>query len=80
LFSKIIFLELERNFSLRNHQKRPDKMQRIQMDKIFYPENYGLLFFPDCKGKGKLHKNPHGFIVCSKCGGSRVVRKKKENF
>jgi DnaJ-class molecular chaperone len=50
------------------------------MGKIFYPENYGLLFCPDCKGKGKLHKNPHGFIVCSKCGGSGLVRKKKENL
>jgi DnaJ-class molecular chaperone len=55
------------------------KRQRIDMIKIFYPEKYGLLFCPDCKGKGKLPKNPGGFIVCSRCGGSGVVKKEKED-
>lgn len=50
------------------------------MGKIFYPENYGLLFCPDCNGKGKLPKNPDGFIVCPRCGGSGVVKKEKKAF
>ena len=50
------------------------------MGKNFYPENYGLLFCPNCKGKGKLPKNPDGFIVCSRCGGSGVVKKEKKAF
>jgi DnaJ-class molecular chaperone len=48
------------------------------MGKIFNPEKYNMLFCPDCKGKGKLPKNPHGFIVCSRCGGSGVIKKEKK--
>jgi DnaJ-class molecular chaperone len=50
----------------------------MDMDKIFDPEKYGMVFFPDCEGKGKLPKNPDGFIVCSRCGGSGAIRKEKE--
>lgn len=45
------------------------------MDKVFNPEKYGMVFCPDCKGKGKLQKNPHGLIVCSRCGGCGAIRK-----
>jgi len=48
------------------------------MDKIFDPEKYGMVLCPDCKGKGKLPKNPGGFIVGSRCGGSGAIRKEKE--
>jgi hypothetical protein len=48
------------------------------MDKIFDPEKYGMVFSPDCEGKGKLPKNPDGFIVCSRCGGCGTIRKEKE--
>jgi DnaJ-class molecular chaperone len=48
------------------------------MGKSFYPEKYGLFFCPDCKGKGKLPQNPNGVIVCSRCGGSGVVKKEKK--
>ena len=48
------------------------------MGKIFYPEKYGLLFCPNCNGKGKLPKNPDGFIVCSRCGGSGVLKQEKK--
>jgi DnaJ-class molecular chaperone len=48
------------------------------MGKIFNPEKYSMLFCPDCKGKGKLPKNSDGFIVCSRCGGSGVVKKEKK--
>ena len=48
------------------------------MNKIFDPEKYGMVFCPDCKGKGKLPKKPDGFIVCSRCGGCGAIRKEKE--
>jgi len=48
------------------------------MDKIFDPEKYGMAFCPDCKGKGKLPKNSGGFNVCSRCGGSGVIKKEKK--
>ena len=48
------------------------------MGKIFNREKYNMLFCPDCKGKGKLPKNPDGFIVCSRCGGSGVIKKEEE--
>jgi DnaJ-class molecular chaperone len=48
------------------------------MGKHFYPEKYGMLFCPNCNGKGKLPKSPNGFIVCSRCGGSGVLKKEKK--
>ncbi len=48
------------------------------MGKIFNPEKYGMVFCPDYKGKGKLPKDPDGFFVCSRCGGSGVVKKEKK--
>ena len=48
------------------------------MDKIFNPEKYGMMFYPDCSGKGKLPKNPGGFKVCPRSGGSGLVKEKKE--
>jgi len=54
------------------------KGKKIIMDKTFNPEKYGMTFCPDCKGKGKLPKRPDGFIVCSRCGGSGVIKKEEE--
>jgi DnaJ-class molecular chaperone len=54
------------------------KGKNIDMDKIFDPEKYGMVFCPDCEGKGKLPKKPDGFIVCSTCGGCGAIRKEKE--
>jgi len=45
--------------------------------KIFNPEKYNMMFCPDCKGKGKLPKDSDGFNVCSRCGGSGVIKKEK---
>lgn len=45
------------------------------MGKSFDPEKYRMLFCPDCNGKGKLPKDPDGFIVCSRCGGSGAVKR-----
>jgi DnaJ-class molecular chaperone len=50
----------------------------MDMGKIFNPEKYGMVFCPDCKGKGKLPKNLEGFNVCSRCGGSGVFEKEKK--
>jgi len=30
------------------------------------------------EGKGKLPKNPGGFNVCPRCGGSGLVKEEKE--
>jgi len=54
------------------------KAQKIDLGKIFNPEKYGLLCCPDCKGKGKLPKDPHGLVVCPRCGGNGVVKKGKQ--
>jgi PHP family Zn ribbon phosphoesterase len=54
------------------------KRQTINMGKIFNPEKYGMTFCPDCKGKGKLPKKAEGFNVCSRCGGSGVIKKEEE--
>jgi len=51
---------------------------KIDMGKIFNPEKYGIAYCPDCKGKGKLPKDPDGFIVCSRCGGGGVIKKEEE--
>jgi len=49
----------------------------MNMGKIFNPEKYNMMFCPNCKGKGKLPKDPDGFSVCSRCGGSGVIKKEK---
>ncbi len=48
------------------------------MEKIFNPEKYGMVFCPDCNGKGKIPKNLGGLNVCPKCGGSGLVKEEKE--
>jgi len=47
------------------------------MGKMFNPEKYSMRFCPDCEGKGKIPKDPDGSNVCSRCGGSGVIREKK---
>jgi hypothetical protein len=47
------------------------------MDKIFNPEKYNMMFCPDCEEKGKIPKDPDGFNVCSRYGGSGVIREEK---
>jgi DnaJ-class molecular chaperone len=54
------------------------KSKNMAIGKIFNPEKYGMVFCPDCEGKGKLPKNPDCFIVCSRCGGCGAIRKEKE--
>jgi hypothetical protein len=36
---------------------KTQKGKNMTMGKIFNPEKYGMVFCPDCKGKGKLPKN-----------------------
>jgi DnaJ-class molecular chaperone len=48
------------------------------MDKIFNPEKYGIEFCPECEREGKLPKNPDGYSICLRCGGSGVVKKEKK--
>jgi len=56
------------------------KGKRTDKNKIFNPEKYGMVFCPDCKGKGKLPKDPDGLVVCLRCGGGGVVKKEREAF
>jgi DnaJ-class molecular chaperone len=54
------------------------KGKKTGIDKSFNPEKYGMVFCPDCKGKGRLPQDPNGSNVCSRCGGSGLVIKEKE--
>lgn len=48
------------------------------MEKIFDPENVGMVFCPLCNGDGKLPEDLDGFNVCTKWGGFGLIIKEKE--
>ena len=50
------------------------------MEKIFDPENVGMVFCPLCNGDGKLPEDLDGFQACTKCGGFGLIIKEKEIF
>ena len=54
------------------------KGKRTDKNKIFNPEKYGMVFCPDCKGKGKLPKDRDRSDVCSRCGGSGLIINEKK--
>ena len=54
--------------------------EEVNMGKTFAPQKYNMVFCPVCNGKGKLPKNPHGFDVCTECGGFGAIKKKEETF
>ncbi len=45
----------------------------ISMNKPFYPEKYGMILCPICKGKGFVI-NPER-QCCQKCGGFGYIKK-----
>jgi DnaJ-class molecular chaperone len=49
------------------------------MDKAFNPEKYNMVLCPQCKGRGKTVKKPHGFDVCTRCGGFGLIKKDGES-
>jgi hypothetical protein len=58
---------------------------RIEMDKNFSPEKYGMVICPLCAGKGFLIKDSEGTgvsvrKVCIKCGGFGAVKKEEEAY
>ena len=50
------------------------------MEKIFDPENIGMVFCPLCNGSGKLHGDHDGFNVCPKCGGCGLIIEEKKTI
>jgi hypothetical protein len=50
----------------------------LDMEKVFDPENVGMVFCPLCNGEGKLPEDHDGFKVCTQCGGFGIIIKKKE--
>ena len=50
------------------------------MGKTFDPTKYNMVFCPLCKGKGRLDKNPDGFVVCKECGGFGFIKKEMGIF
>ena len=48
------------------------------MGKTFDPTKYNMVFCPLCKGKGRLDKNPDGFVVCKECGGFGFIKNESE--
>jgi len=61
------------------------KEGRIEMDKEFVPEKYGMVACPHCSGRGFLIKQPDEINVtlrrvCTKCGGFGALKKEEEVF
>jgi DnaJ-class molecular chaperone len=56
---------------------RTDKDKKLIWAECLIQKKYSMRFCPDWKGKGKIPKDPDGFNVCSRCGGSGVIRKKR---
>jgi DnaJ-class molecular chaperone len=49
------------------------------MEKIFDPENIGMVVCPLCDGNGKLSEDHDDFNVCTQCGGfGLIIREKKQ--
>jgi len=58
---------------------------RFEMNKVFFPEKYGMVICPLCNGKGFLIKqsgrvNVTPRSVCTRCGGFGAVKKEEEVF
>lgn len=47
----------------------------VTMDMMLDPDKYGLVECPHCNGYGSSLKDPIGVDVCTKCGGSGLVKK-----
>ena len=61
------------------------KERRIEMDKNFTPEKYGMVICPLCDGRGFLIQqsgqiNVTARRVCTKCGGFGAIKKEEEVF
>ena len=61
------------------------KEGRVEMDKNFAPEKYGMAVCPLCDGKGFLIEESEGTggsvrKVCIKCGGFGAIKKEEEVF
>jgi len=61
------------------------KERRIEMEKNFTPEKYGMVICPLCGGKGFLIKqsgqiNVTARRVCTKCEGFGAIKKEEKVF
>jgi DnaJ-class molecular chaperone len=61
------------------------KWEKMDMDKNFAPEKYGMVICPLCSGKGFLIKysdqtSVTSRKVCARCGGFGAIKKEKGTF
>jgi DnaJ-class molecular chaperone len=50
----------------------------LGVEKIFDPENVGMVVCPLCNGNGKLPEDHDGFDACTRCGGFGLIIKERE--
>ena len=50
------------------------------MGNFFKPGKYNMDVCPLCNGRGRLPKNPGGFIVCRRCEGFGFIKRETEIF
>jgi len=44
----------------------------------FDPKKYGMIFCPNCHGRGKFIHDALGTGVCKACGGFGLIKRRKE--
>lgn len=49
-------------------------MRKKALGEGFNPERYGMIFCPECNGRGKISKNVKEFEVCMACGGFGLIK------
>ncbi len=49
-------------------------MQKKDLCQRFSPEKYGMIYCPECNGRGKIFKNVREFEVCIDCGGFGLIK------
>jgi hypothetical protein len=53
-------------------------MQKKALGERFNPERYGMIFCPQCNGRGKVFKTVKEFEVCMACGGFVLIKTPRE--
>jgi len=53
-------------------------MQKKTLGERFNPERYGMIFCPQCNGRGKIFKTIKEFEVCMACGSFGLIKTPRE--
>jgi rRNA maturation endonuclease Nob1 len=49
-------------------------VRRTKINERFNPEEYGMIFCPDCSGSGRSFTDPKGVNVCKVCGAFGLIK------